>query len=214
MKEKDLNDFREEYNKAALDADRLPDSPLILFDQWLEEAIQSGQPEPNAMTLATVTPDNRPAARVMLLKEVAGDRFIFYTNYESQKGRELEANPHAALVFLWLDMQRQVRISGPAEKVSAARSDAYFAARPEESQIGALASPQSQTIDSREILEKKFAALKTQLQGKTIERPKHWGGYQVKAEQIEFWQGRQNRLHDRILYTKEDNQWRKQRLAP
>ncbi|MFO7874342.1 MAG: pyridoxamine 5'-phosphate oxidase [Bacteroidales bacterium] len=210
----DLNDFREEYNKAVLDTDRLPENPLTLFHQWLEEAIQSGQPEPNAMTLATVTQDNRPAARVVLLKEVAGDHFIFYTNYESQKGRELAANPHAALVFLWLDMQRQVRVSGPAEKVSTDKSDAYFAARPEESQIGALASPQSQTIDSRESLEKKFAALKTQIQEKTIERPKHWGGYQVKVEQIEFWQGRQNRLHDRFLYTKEGNHWYRQRLAP
>ncbi len=212
MGNKDLRNFRQEYKLNNLEKDKVPADPLVLFHQWLEAAIDQGLTEPNAMTLATVNSDGNPAARVVLLKEIFHGRFVFYTNYESNKGRELEANPNAALVFLWLEMQRQVRVSGWVERVSTAMSDEYFAQRPEESRLGAVISPQSRPVSRREELEKAFREL--QKQKATVSRPPHWGGYQLWPEQIEFWQGRENRLHDRILYSRKGKSWEILRLAP
>ncbi|MFP4064188.1 MAG: pyridoxamine 5'-phosphate oxidase [Bacteroidales bacterium] len=212
MEKKDLRSFRTEYRLARLDRKSVPAEPFSLFNQWLGAAIGQGLSEPNAMTLATVTPDGKPAARIVLLKEFIHGRFVFYTNYESNKGRELESNPNAALVFLWLEMQRQVRISGWVERVSSTMSDEYFAQRPKETQIGAVISPQSRPVSHRDELEKAFREL--QRKNTPVSRPPHWGGYQLWPEQIEFWQGRENRLHDRILYSRRDKSWEILRLAP
>ncbi len=209
---KDLSAFRKEYVLSALNEDDVPHDPMALFSQWLDTAIERGLPEPNAMTLATADADGHPAARVVLLKEVSEGGFVFYTNYESAKGRELAANPHAALVFLWLELQRQVRINGRVDKVSPGTSDAYFALRPRNSRIGAVVSPQSHIITGREMLEKQFDKLSRQT-GK-ISRPASWGGYRLVPKSIEFWQGRENRLHDRLLYTRHGNGWKINRLAP
>ncbi len=214
MKNKDLAGFRKEYAMASLDADKVPADPILLFDQWLDEAIKHALPEPNAMTLATMTAEGRPAARVILLKEIDQGRFVFYTNYNSQKGLDLQYNPQAALVFLWLELQRQVRVSGRVEKVSSATSDAYFASRPRQSQIGAIVSPQSQPIESRNALDQAFEDMQARTTDQVIKRPTHWGGYHLIPDRIEFWQGRENRLHDRILYTLESLSWKIQRLAP
>lgn len=209
---KDLSAFRKEYILSALKEEDVPQDPLVLFSQWLDTAIERGLPEPNAMTLATANADGHPAARVVLLKEVSEGGFVFYTNYESAKGRELAANPHAALVFLWLELQRQVRINGRVDKVSPEASDAYFAIRPRNSQIGALVSPQSRIITGREMLEKQFDELSRQ--SGEISRPASWGGYRLVPKSIEFWQGRENRLHDRLLYTRHGDNWKINRLAP
>ncbi len=209
---KDLSSFRKEYVLSALNESDVPSDPLILFGDWLDEAIGRSLPEPNAMTLATACASGEPSARVVLLKEVSDGGFVFYTNYESAKGRELAANPRASLVFLWLELQRQVRINGRTEKVDEAVSDAYFAVRPRSSQAGAVVSAQSSTITGREVLEKQFEEV-INTQGK-IKRPPHWGGYRLMPDSIEFWQGRESRLHDRLLYTKQGSDWRIVRLAP
>jgi pyridoxamine 5'-phosphate oxidase len=209
---KDLSNFREEYRLMALNEADMPADPLLLFNKWLEEAISGGVPEPNAMTLATVDSDCKPSARVVLLKEVSGGGFVFYTNYLSDKGRELEQNPNASLVFLWLETQRQVRINGRVVKVSAADSDAYFAIRPRNSQAGAVASPQSAVIQGREGVEARFEEVLKQ--DRAIDRPPHWGGYRLIPEVIEFWQGRESRLHDRLRYTEGPDGWMLERLAP
>ncbi|TVR40681.1 MAG: pyridoxamine 5'-phosphate oxidase [Bacteroidia bacterium] len=208
-----MTSFRKEYNLASLDTADVPRDPIELFNRWLDEAIARKLPEPNAMTLATVTPGGKAAARVVLLKEVIDDRFVFYTNYNSRKGVELQANPHAALVFLWLELQRQVRVEGKVEKVGESVSDEYYASRPRNSRIGAIVSPQSQVIESREELEKVFNILKNN-NDPHLHRPKYWGGYQLIPDRVEFWQGRESRLHDRILYLKKDNGWTIKRLAP
>lgn len=196
----------------ALSEANVPSDPLLLFNRWLEEAIGGGVAEPNAMTLATVDGEGKPAARVVLLKEVSGGGFVFYTNYLSDKGRELAQNPNASLVFLWLEMQRQVRISGRVEKVSAEESDAYFAVRPRSSQAGAVASAQSTVIEGREELEARFEAVLKK--DGHIDRPPHWGGYRLMPELLEFWQGRESRLHDRLRYRKLADGWKLERLAP
>ncbi len=196
----------------ALNEADVPADPLLLFNKWLEEAIGGGVPEPNAMTLATVGRDGKPAARVVLLKEVSGGGFVFYTNYLSDKGRELEQNPNASLVFLWLEMQRQVRISGRVVKVNAEESDAYFAIRPRSSQAGAVASPQSTVIEGRDELEARFEEVLSQ--DGSIDRPPHWGGYRLMPDNVEFWQGRESRLHDRLRYGKLADGWKLERLAP
>ncbi len=209
---KDLSAFRKEYVLSALNEDDVPRDPMALFSQWLDAAIERGLPEPNAMTLATTGIEGHPAARVVLLKEVSEGGFVFYTNYESAKGRELAANPHAALVFLWLGLQRQVRINGRVDKVSPEASDAYFAIRPRNSRLGAVVSPQSRIITGREMLEKQFDELSRQTG--EISRPVNWGGYRLVPKSIEFWQGRENRLHDRLLYTRHGDNWKINRLAP
>ena len=209
---KDLSNFRENYSLSALNESDVPAEPLNLFNEWLDQAIAAGLPEPNAMTLATIDLDGFPAARVVLLKEISNSGFVFYTNYDSDKGIELSKNPNASLVFLWLEMQRQVRVVGQVSKVHPKTSDAYFALRPRGSQIGAWISPQSRPIPNREVLEKEYEAMLEKDQ--PLKRPPHWGGYRLMPERVEFWQGRENRLHDRILYVDFDDNWKIFRLAP
>ena len=187
--------------------------PFVQFDRWFQDALQTELPLPNAMTLATATPAGRPSARLVLLKGVDAGGFVFYTNYASRKARELDANPYAALVFGWAELERQVRIEGAIEKVSAEASDEYFDSRPLGSRLGAWASPQSMVLPNRLSLATKMAAIVLRY-GKHPPRPPHWGGYRVLPEAIEFWQGRKNRLHDRLLYTKHAGGWKITRLAP
>ena len=194
------------------ETDALPD-PLLQFENWLREAVGAGLPLPNAMTLATVAADGTPDARIVLLKGLERGAFAFYTSYESRKARQLAAHPAACLVFQWSALERQVRIQGAVEKVSAAESDAYFASRPLGARISAWASAQSERVSSREELERKALEEKNR-HGDHPPRPPHWGGYRVVPHSIEFWQGRADRLHDRLLYTRAGDGWRIERLAP
>ncbi len=214
MMKKDLRALRQEYAAASLYERTAPSNPFVLFETWFDQAILAELPEPNAMTLASVDLQGRPHARVVLLKELDEKGFVFYTNYNSDKGQQLARNPQAALVFMWLELHRQVRIEGLAEKVLDAESDAYFASRPRSSQLGAIASPQSSVIPSRDMLEKSYEAAEAKWAGQPVQRPNHWGGYRLIPERIEFWQGRQNRLHDRLLYVAGESGWHISRLAP
>ena len=203
-------------NASTLDISDVLTDPVAQFRQWFEEAQQSKVPEPNALTLATATSDGRPSARVVLLKGLLEGGFVFYTNFESQKGREMDANPRAAMVFNWLDLQRQVRIEGQVRRLSEEQSIAYFQSRPKGSQIGAWASPQSQVIDGRQLLEENVQQLKEKYASEEVlPKPPHWGGYVLLPEMLEFWQGRSSRLHDRIRYDQQkEGQWKIKRLAP
>lgn len=216
MKElsKSIADLRVDYSLKKFDESDLIKNPMEQFEVWLDEAIQANVNEPNAMTLATVKADGAPSARVVLLKGISENGFVFFTNYESKKGQEILQNSKVCLVFCWLELQRQVRIEGEAIKISAEESDNYFKTRPLGSQIGAHASPQSKQVVSREELERMYASFEELFTKQPIIRPEHWGGFRVKPQQIEFWQGRQNRLHDRFLFTKEENSWAFCRLAP
>ena len=187
--------------------------PLRLFAAWLEDAVKAALPLPNAMTLATVTPEGAPDARIVLLKGLERGGFAFYTNYTSRKARELEARPAACLVFQWSELERQVRVEGAVEKVSAAESDAYYASRPLGARLSAWASEQSATVPARGVLEAAMAAARSRFGG-SPPRPPHWGGYRVEPQRLEFWQGRADRLHDRLLYTREAAGWKIERLAP
>ena len=200
--------------RKALAEAHAPADPFVLFDHWFQEAIGAGLPLPEAMTLATVTADARPAARMVLLKGVENGGFVFYTNYESRKGRELEHRAHAALVFHWASLERQIRIEGGVEKVSDEVSDAYFRTRPLGSRHSALASPQSSVVPDRGWLETQMHEV-VQRYGHDVPRPPHWGGYCVTPQLIEFWQGRADRMHDRLNYLRQPNgEWRLERLAP
>lgn len=206
-----IADLRLDYKLATLNEQDMAAGPLQQFERWWLEVVQSELEEPNAMTLATSTPDGKPSARIVLLKSFDEDGFLFFTNYDSRKGHELAANPQVTLLFFWKELQRQVRIEGTVSQAAGSISDEYFSSRPVGSQIGAIVSPQSQVIPGRSFLEEKVKAL----EGKTLKRPEHWGGYLVKPLQVEFWQGRSSRLHDRILYTKgADSSWQISRLAP
>jgi pyridoxamine 5'-phosphate oxidase len=208
-----IADLRQEYMRAGLaEADALAD-PLAQFERWFRDALSAQLPLANAMTLATVTDQGGPDARIVLLKGVDNGGFVFYTNYESRKGRELEARPLACLVFLWTQLERQVRIEGAVRKVTPAESDAYFATRPAGARLSAMASAQSTVVPDRAALEAGVAQL-TATWGQNPPRPAHWGGYRVLPERIEFWQGRENRLHDRLLYTHAQGRWKIERLAP
>jgi pyridoxamine 5'-phosphate oxidase len=211
-----LADLRAEYTRAALDVGDVLASPFGQFARWFDEAVAADVPEPSAMTLATVAADGRPAARIVLLKGVDPAGFVFYTNYASRKGRELAECAHAALLFFWAELERQVRIEGVVARVDAAESDAYFASRPRLSRIGAWASPQSEMIADRAWLEASFArfAARHPDPGEDVPRPPHWGGYRVAPDALEFWQGRASRLHDRIAYLRDGQGWRIVRLAP
>lgn len=200
--------------RSLSEADAAPNA-MAQFEIWWKETVESEIVEPNAMTLATASADGVPTARIVLLKGFDERGFVFFTNYNSLKGEQLAENPRACLVFFWKELERQVRIMGVIEKVSAADSDEYFNSRPEGSRIGAIASPQSSVIESREWLEARVEAAAQQLTGTDIPRPGHWGGYRVRPAIIEFWQGRSNRLHDRLQYSlNEDGVWRMERLAP
>lgn len=209
-----LADLRHNYTLEQLNETDVDPDPIKQFQRWLNQAIAAELPEPNAMTLATATSNGTPSARIVLLKGLDERGFVFYTNYESRKGQELTENPQAVLVFLWTVVERQVRIEGRVEPVAAAETDAYFQSRPLESRLGAWASNQSRVIPSREVLEQRFAELKATYADEDVPRPSHWGGYRVTPHQIEFWQGRTSRLHDRLRYRLEQGNWLLERLAP
>lgn len=207
-----LADLRKKYEKDVLLESSLAPTPLEQFSKWFNEALQADVPEPNAMTLATVGANGRPSARIVLLKGLDERGPVFFTNYTSRKGQDLATHPHASLLFFWQPMERQVRLEGLIEKISAAESDAYYNSRPLGSRIGAWVSPQSQPI-SREELEQRNNALSKSL-GTEPPRPEYWGGYRLKPDYVEFWQGRPSRLHDRLVYTLTAGQWIQSRLAP
>ena len=204
---------RIDYGRDRLDEAEVDPDPMAQFDRWFAEALSAGVAEPNAMTLATIG-DSGPDARIVLLKGADPRGFTFYTDYRSAKGRELEQTPRAALVFFWQSLERQVRIRGAVERVSEAESDEYFATRPAGSRIGAWASCQSSVLPNRGALEAALVQASARFDGRTIDRPSHWGGFRVVPETIEFWQGRENRLHDRIRYHRETETWTRERLSP
>ena len=209
----DLAQLRNEYALKTLDEGHVDRDPMKQFGVWMVEAIHAQVPEPTAMTLATADAKGRPSARIVLLKGMDPRGFVFYTNYGSRKGRELAANPQAALTFMWKELERQVRIEGKVEKVTPEESQAYYATRPLGSRIGAWASPQSEVIENRAWLEKRWEALSKEY-GENPSLPPHWGGYRVMPEYLEFWQGRRSRLHDRIVYARDGSGWKLSRLAP
>jgi pyridoxamine 5'-phosphate oxidase len=209
-----MTDPVHQYTTTSIDEKTVDADPSNLFQRWLDEAIAAGIHLPEAMTLATATSDGKPSARLVLLKQIDERGFVFFTNYNSPKARDLDSNPQAALVFYWPQFERQVRVEGTIERTSAAESDAYFKTRPRESQIGALASPQSEVIASREFLEQQAVELTKRYEDREVDRPAHWGGYRLRPERIEFWKGRPSRLHDRILYERQGDTWSIKRLAP
>lgn len=215
-KELHIEDIRTDYRLASLTEDSIDKDPIRQFEQWFEQAINAQVIEVNAMTLATVDADGSPSARIVLLKDIEDGTFVFYTNYNSQKAKEIATHPMVSLVFFWPDLQRQVRIKGTVEKVDKASSEAYFHSRPVGSQLGAWASPQSDVIPSRVFLEENLKEVSEKYKNQVVPKPPHWGGYKVTPSTIEFWQGRTNRLHDRILYSKNTSSagWAINRLAP
>lgn len=213
--QKDLGNYRKSYEKSALMEGSISNNPMELFQKWFYEVETSeGVNEPNAMTVSTIGLDGFPKNRVVLLKKYTHEGFIFYTNYESEKGKAIAENPNVCISFFWPNLERQIIIKGKAEKIAENLSDGYFESRPDGSKLGAIVSDQSSVIPSREILEEKLVTLEKEYEGKEIERPDWWGGYIVKPVSMEFWQGRPNRLHDRIRYSLEDIDWKTERLAP
>lgn len=208
-----IADLRKEYMRASLDEKDTDENPIVQFERWFHEALQADVPEANAMSVATVGENGRPSSRILLLKDIGAGGFSWFTNYESRKGRELAANPYAALLFHWIELERQVRIEGRVERVSEAESDAYFHSRPLGSRIGAIASAQSRPVDNRQALEQQVMHTEQKC-GNNPPRPAHWGGFRLIPDTIEFWQGRSSRLHDRILYTLHEGRWKRQRLQP
>lgn len=209
-----IRELRVDYQRGALDEANADASPFALFQQWLDAAIAENLPEPNAMVVATAALDAKPSARVLLLRGADERGFVFFTNYASRKGKELKDNPFATLVFFWQPLHRQIRIEGRVERINAPESDAYFNSRPRGSQLSAAASPQSQVIPNREFLETRVAELDAK-NSEHVLRPAQWGGYRVIPDVFEFWQGRENRLHDRLRYTRSlNNAWKMERLAP
>ncbi len=212
---KSIADIRKDYSKSTLEIGSINKDPILQFGLWFDEAQASQVSEPNALTLSTVSENGRPSARIVLLKGVESGKFIFYTNYQSAKGKELEQNPACALTFFWPELERQVRIEGFASRTDITSSEKYFQSRPRESQVGAWASPQSAIISGREILESRVDEIRKKFEGvEKLPKPNQWGGFEVDPVQIEFWQGRPNRLHDRIAFLKVDGKWQAHRLAP
>jgi pyridoxamine 5'-phosphate oxidase len=210
-----LAELRKEYSKATLDITNVSSDPIHQFTKWFDEALETKVLEPNAMSLATVSSDNRPSCRIVLLKGIEENKFLFYTNYQSHKGKELENNPVCALTFFWPELERQVRIEGVASRVSENKSIEYFRSRPIGSQVSAWASPQSAIIENRIILEDRARQIEKRFEGnQVLPKPQQWGGYEVDPLLIEFWQGRESRLHDRLEYVRVDGSWKIHRLAP
>lgn len=208
----DFAALRHEYETAGLSEQDAGDDPIALFERWLGDAIAAGLDEPNAMVLATATPEGVPSVRTVLLKQLDERGLVFFTSYTSRKGRELAANPRAAVVMPWHPLQRQIRVEGSVERIDPAASDAYFAARPLGSRIAAIASPQSEPVGDRDELERRYAQVERA--GGEVERPESWGGYRIGWETVEFWQGRRNRFHDRVRFRREGGRWARDRLAP
>lgn len=209
-----IADLRKDYRRATLGEAEVDPDPTVQFATWFRQAMEAGIPEANAMSVATVGADGRPSSRILLIKDFSREGFTWFTNYRSRKGQDLEAHPYAALLFHWVELERQVRIEGRVEKLAEAQSDAYFQSRPLGSRLGALASDQSETIASRDLLEQRFAQAEAS-HGDQPVRPPHWGGYRLIPDRIEFWQGRPSRLHDRIVYTRQqDGAWLRERLQP
>ena len=209
-----ISDIRINYAKGALNASDISDNPAAVFAKWLDEAIAAQVSEPTAMVLSTVNENGRPTSRVVLLKELKDNKLIFFTNYHSTKGQQMEINPQVAVLFFWDELERQVRINGLVSKISPQESDAYFNSRPRESRIGAIISPQSRVIGSREELQKEFDEMSGRVGDDHIRRSENWGGYAIAIDEAEFWQGRPGRLHDRIRFRRKDGSWIKERLAP
>lgn len=213
MENTDLSALRREYAERGLDGATAGDDPIALFERWMADAVASGMHEPNAMALATATPDGTPSVRIVLLKGFGAGGVRFYTNYESRKADELEANPRAAITMLWNGIARQVRIEGVVARTTAGDSDAYFSSRPTGSRLGAIASPQSRTVQDRAELDRRYRDV-AEANPDEIVRPAYWGGYVLRPEMMEFWQGRESRLHDRIRFSRSPSGWRRDRLAP
>ncbi|MDI1248145.1 MAG: pyridoxamine 5'-phosphate oxidase [Lacunisphaera sp.] len=209
-----LADMRKDYGLAGLLEKDLAKNPFRQFEQWFQEAAAAKITEPNAMTLATTGRDGRPAARTVLLKGCDGRGFVFYTNYESRKGRELDARPQAALLFPWVAMERQIIIEGPVARVTREEAEAYFHSRPRASQLAAWASPQSTAIAGRAVIEESYRVVEKKFEGRAVPLPPNWGGFRLMPETVEFWQGRRSRLHDRLRYRREAGDWVIERLAP
>ena len=214
MVNRDFVKYREEYGSQRLDREKMQTNPIEQFRHWFEEAEQAGVKEPNTMTLATVNKQGQPTIRVMLMKEVTDQGVVFYTNFKSRKGREMDGQPKAALNFYWQDLERQVRFDGAVTKIPDEESNQYFQTRPRGSQLGAWVSEQSETIPSREYLEEQLTICESRYKDQDIPRPPHWGGYHLMPISVEFWQGGPNRLHDRIQYSLSNGQWSLKRLAP
>jgi len=211
----DITDIRTEYKMGQLHEEEIVEDPIKQFQAWFGDAIEKQVMEPNAMTLSTVSASGCPSSRIVLLKHVGESGFGFFTNYQSRKGLELAGNPHAAILFFWPELQRQVRVVGRVVKMSPELSDAYFVSRPKGSQLGAIVSPQSQEIADRNVLDVALSTLEEQYKNlDSLPRPAHWGGYWLVPHEVEFWQGRSGRLHDRLRYKKQDNEWGITRLAP
>jgi pyridoxamine 5'-phosphate oxidase len=212
--DRDLASLRAEYQLAGLDESDLAPDPFAMFRRWFEAARTAGVLEPNAMVLSTASVDGLPSARTVLLKGLTDHGFVFFTNYESRKAAELGANPHCSLLFGWYELQRQVRIEGAASRIPRADTEAYFASRPRDSQIGAWASPQSSVVGSRAELDTAYAETEARFAGTEVPAPPHWGGYLVTPERVEFWQGRRSRMHDRLAYLRDGSGWATERLGP
>jgi pyridoxamine 5'-phosphate oxidase len=209
-----IADIRKDYQLKSLSEFEVNDNPFSQFTSWWDEAVQSEIVEVNAMTLSTITKEGRPSSRIVLLKGFDAKGFVFFSNYNSNKGEQISSNNHVSLLFFWKELERQIRIDGVCSKVSAEESDTYFHSRPIGSRLGAWASPQSEKIQDREVLVQRLASVTQEFGLENVPRPPHWGGYQVVPTRIEFWQGRSNRLHDRILYEQQELSWQISRLAP
>lgn len=209
-----INTLRHDFSKQTLTESEVEASPILQFEKWFKEAVDSKVNEPNAMNVCTASADGKPSSRIILLRNFNEDGFVFYTNYSSRKGREIEENPYCSLLFFWPELERQVRIEGVLSKQSSKDSDVYFETRPRGSKLGAWTSEQSKVIENRAVLEKEYERMAAKFPEETIPRPENWGGYVLKPNTIEFWQGRPSRLHDRILYRLEKGEWLIERLAP